>query len=316
MLSYHTGRGLAIATALAATAGALAILLADPIMTGNWRLDHALLPVIVFITIAAGHLCKAAVVNRKIGSGIGFAALFLMGTLLTVYSSVGSQKAALSDKAGSIEAHNRAITDKQAEITAARARLTMANSMADKEMTGQKCGQRCTDWKTRAREVGSHIKTLEGELTALGTIRTARPKAEAFAEAASIFGFDRSKVVTIATILEPFAYSLLLELTAIVAFGYGFQGNRKMPEIKHFPVEIEEIDHQPPNGGRKSNVIPIKPEIIQAIEKAGGNASNQTLAQLMGCSEGEATKRRKEVEHLVSVAREGKELRVSIRKTA
>ena len=77
-LPITTGTGrtgpqrLALAAGLAATGGALAILLADPIMNGGWRLDHALLPVIVGITIAAGHLAKSAFAWRTLFSALGF----------------------------------------------------------------------------------------------------------------------------------------------------------------------------------------------------------------------------------------------------
>jgi MarR family len=222
MRHYSNSRWLAIAAGIAATGGALAILLADPLTTGEWRLDHGLLPVIVAITIAAGHLAKSALIDRKIGSSLGFAIIFSFGTLLTVYSSVGSQKAATGDKAGTVDTHNRAVADKTAELASARKRHTEATNEADREMKGHDCGTRCTNWRKRAAEVHSHIRILEAELRQLGTVKTARPKAEAAAEALALFGFDRAAVAQSATILEPFAYSLLLELSAIVAFGYGF----------------------------------------------------------------------------------------------
>ena len=97
---YHTGRTLAISVGVAATGGALAILLADPIMTGNWRLDHVLLPVIVAITIASGHLCGCACAGWRILPAMGFSLIFLVGTVLTVYSSVGAQKSGCRCEAG------------------------------------------------------------------------------------------------------------------------------------------------------------------------------------------------------------------------
>ena len=72
------------------------------------------------------------------------------------------------------------------------------------------------------------IKRHEAELASMGGKKVARPKAAAFATAAAIFGADRARVEAAAIILEPFAYSLLLELTAIVAFGYAF-GHRRQP---------------------------------------------------------------------------------------
>lgn len=226
MIHYHSGRRLAIAAGAAATGGALAILLADPVTSGTWRLDHGLLPIIVAVTIAAGHLVGLALRAGKLLSALGFAGVFALGTMLTVYSSVGSQKASVGDKALTVEAHNGAIAQKRADLAEARLRRRQADAMADREMTSETCGRRCQDWRKRATEVQSHIAILEVQLAGLGGEKVARPRAEAFATAAAVFGFDRRRVEAAATVLEPFAYSLLLELAAIVAFGYGFAGNR------------------------------------------------------------------------------------------
>ena len=79
----------------------------------------------------------------------------------------------------------------------------------------------------------------EAELGRLGGELVARPKAEALGQVAGVFGFDRKRIEMAATVLEPFAYSLLLELTAIVAFTFGFAGNRGQdrPAVTVAPIE-------------------------------------------------------------------------------
>jgi hypothetical protein len=220
---YHTGRALAITVGIAATGGALAILLADPIATGTWRLDHVLLPVIVAITIAAGHLCGTALRGWRLLPAVGFALIFVIGTALTVYSSVGAQKSGAGARQElAVTSHNDAIAAKRAELDRARLRLSQAETMADREMTGSRCGARCNDWKLRAQEVTARIGQLEGELRGLGPERLAPSKARPFAEALGVLGFEPAKVEKLAATFEPFAYSLLFELAAIVAFGFGF----------------------------------------------------------------------------------------------
>ena len=220
---YHAGRTLAIAVGCAATGGALAILLADPVMTGNWRLDHVLLPVIVAITIASGHLCGSALRGSQILPALGFALIFLVGTVLTVYSSVGAQKSGAGARQDAvIAAHNAEVASKRADLDRARLRLSQAEAMADREMTGSRCGPRCNDWRLRAKEVAARISQLDGELQGLGAKQVAPSRARPFAEALGVLGFDRAKVETIAATFEPFAFSLLFELTAIVAFSFGF----------------------------------------------------------------------------------------------
>ena len=327
---YHTGRALAIAAGIASTVGALGMLLADPITTGAWRLDHALLPIVVFITIASGHLAGSALRSLKPLSAVGFAALFLLGSVLTVYQSVGSQKQQTGDKAASIEEANRRIADLKAEIARSIERRTMAQTMADREMTGQRCGNRCEDWKRRAAEVASHIKTLEGELAGLGAPRSARPRADALAEVMAVAGYDRTRVAALASTLEPFAFSLLLELTAIVAFGYGFAGSRRHafrePAAAHgAPASIAAMMTEPPVPPKPkkrqlpANVVSFQAAaqrhpVIAAIEKAGGSvASNRDLARLMAVTEGEASKRVAEVAQLLEIERDGKWRRIRMR---
>src|SRR3990172_3784633 len=84
---------LARVAGLAATGGALYLLCSDAIKTGAWGMEHILMPVIVGITIMAGHLIGSAVRDWKPISALGFAGLFLIGTALTVYTSVGRQAA-------------------------------------------------------------------------------------------------------------------------------------------------------------------------------------------------------------------------------
>lgn len=89
-------------------------------------------------------------------------------------------------------------------------------------------------------------------------------------------------------------------------------------------------DPTPPRGGRKSrktkpeNVIqfPAKHSataqhpVITALETKGGSvASNHELAQAMKVSDGEASKRWQEIEHLLDVEKIGKQLRISLKDT-
>lgn len=345
MTTYHRGRALAIAAGVVATAGALAILLADPITTHHWRLDHAIIPAVVFLTIASGHLTGDALSARRYLSAAGFALLFTAGTLLTVYSSVGSQHAASGDQAADATSRNQQIADKRADLDRARQRFDQAETMATREMTGSRCGQRCDDWKRRAREVAALVRQIEAELATLGGPRTLAPKPQAFAAAAAEFGFDAKTTARRAALLEPFARSLVLEIAAIVAFGYGFGGKRRRPSFADsaqtsfagsadpatFAGTLAGDEPEPPKprrrrpapgtgvaGGNRNdrlpaNVVPIRRDhpVLAAIDRAGGQvASNRDLARMMGVTDGEATKRRAEIEHLLITTRAGKQKQI------
>lgn len=266
MQTYHVRSWLAIATGLAAAGGALAILLHDPITSGQWRLDHGLLPVVVAITIAAGHLLGTAARQRKVISCLGFALVFAVGTVLTVYSSVGSQNASSGDKASAVEAHNALVAAKQASIIAKRREREAAVDMLKAAQArllaecqtgkGSKCAGIQATVSVYDGAVKGHdatVRELEADLARMGGARVARPKAAAFGEAAAIFGFDRRTVESAAAVLEPFAFSLLLELTAIVAFGFGFGHSRSVP----VPVPANSNNPVPPvpPRGRDNDVI-------------------------------------------------------------
>lgn len=314
---YHNGRCLAIVAGIAATIGALAILLADPITTGAWKLEHFLLPVIVAITIAAGHLVGSALQARKVLAGLGFAVIFMIGTVLTVYSSVGSQKAASGDRALTVEAHNAAIKAKQADVATEKRNLAIARDMltnvksqhlAESKQGG--CKAKCqgiersmTVYQSSIVGHETTIKRLEGELAALGGEKVARPKASAFAEAAAVFGFDRARVETAATILEPFAYSLLLELTAIVAFGFGFSHRATVAkaDVSRATVRATVAEMPAPTPPKPGNRRPVvvrsvatraaaEADVIQLIGRGQPLPSQDTLARRWGVHKGTASK--------------------------
>lgn len=241
MRYYITPRRLAIGVGILAASAALAILLAEPVATGTWRLEHFLLPAIVAITIAAAHLSIEALRDWRPFAAAGFGLVFIVGTVLTVYSSVGNQNQQTGAHAGEAEAHNQAIADKrdalrgrESDLAVTKAllldtqRQLQADCVVGKKPKGHCDGVR-TNVTVYTSAIAGHeaaVARLEADLRALGGKHVARPRAEGLGELVDVLGYDRAKVERIAAALEPFAFSLLFELCSIVAFGYGFGGNR------------------------------------------------------------------------------------------
>ena len=82
-----------------------------------------------------------------------------------------------------------------------------------------------------------------------------------------------------------------------------------------------ETDPTPPKPRKRmkptfsgDNVVTLADHpVVKAIKENGGSvASNRQLAKLMGVSDGEATKRRAEIEHMISVEKIGKECRIAL----
>lgn len=313
-----TPQWVAIAAGVAASGGALTILLWDLPATG-WTLEHTLLPLIVGITIAAGWLADRAVTSRRLLSAVLFGFLLLAGTGLTVYCSVGRQAETSESKALTALDHNEAIEKKRAELARARQRLAEANTMADRE-TGQRgCGRVCEDWKLRAREVEAHIRKLEAEIRVDGPRKPVAGKAERAAQVLSLFGWDERRTAAVIAKVEPISFALFFELAAIVAFGYGFAparpaklANDNRPSARDtaqssFPVP-------PPSNGGTPVTIPDDHPVLVALNRARRPMTNDELAEALGVHKGTATKWRSEVAHLLDEERDGRFIRVSLKR--
>lgn len=334
-LSFH-GRLLAGVAGCAFAAGGLTILLGSDLTSPqDWQASQWLTILTVFGTIAAGHLMVDAARARHLFATLGFLVLFLSGTGLVVYSSVGRQVETAGTTTLSVEDNNTKIADKTEDLKAARARRDYADRAADREMTGQRCGQRCKDWKTNAKDIGVVIKQLEAEIAALGPQKPVNAKAEAMADIVRLFPVPASKpqIVAVLTLLVPFLTTLFFEVGAIVSLGFAFrQGKRPVLVAANdchsvadnrqtsFPVEFQLPEPpEPPKGKRREpfpkEVIDFSNHpVVKALRDNGGSVtSHRALAQLLQMDEGAASRRRQEVEDLLEVTRHGKQLRIALR---
>lgn len=227
--SSATGRRLAIATGGVASCGALYFLLKDDVMAGRWSDAYVLMPIMVFIAVAAGHLFSAAIRSRKLLSAAGFAVAFTLSSLLTIYTSVGKQAGSSDAAALAAVASNELRQAKEADLARARIRYTDAQTMADRERSDRRCGGKCQDWERRSREVAAYISAAEAELAKMAPPKPVSATATRAAQLVStLTGVDQSHARELIVMFEPVAYSIALEITSIFALGYGF-GRRPAP---------------------------------------------------------------------------------------
>jgi len=331
MLSIR-GRFLAGVAGCAFAAGGLTILLGSDLTSPqDWQASQWLTILTVFGTIAAGHLMVDAARARHLFATLGFLVLFLSGTGLVVYSSVGRQVETAGTTTLSVEDNNTKIADKTEDLKAARARRDYADRAADREMTGQRCGQRCKDWKQNSKDITVVILQLEAEIAALGPQKPVNAQAAAMADMAALFGADnKARTVAVLLLIIPFLKTLFFEVGAIVSLGFAFrQGKRQVLTIANdcpsvadtrqtsFAYELP--DPEPPKG-KKPRELPkgviefSNHPVIKALTDAGGSVrSHRELAQLLQMDEGAASRRRQEVEDQLLVTRHGKQLRIALR---
>jgi hypothetical protein len=257
------GTGLAIAAGTFASIGAMAILLWEPIHSGNWTLDHALVPLVVGLTIAAGHLAKVAGF-RKFGAALGFSIAFLLGTAFTLYSSIGRQATTSEAQALSVAEANKLYEDAARMKGEAEGTVKDLRAKAVRECSSGK-GKRCDGITYSITTYEMAIKGYEQTMRDHPRQSTAT-KASQAAEVAALAGFSKEASEAFFKIFERFALALMFEWTAIVAFGYGFP-HRAITETA--PGKISDAEIEEFKKATSNDTEPLPPTEMIEPKKAG-----------------------------------------------
>lgn len=232
--SSTRGRLLAIVAGLAFAAGGLTILLdKDLIHPVAWTSNHWLTILTVFGTIAAGHLMVDATRARHVFATIGFLALFLSGTGLVVYSSVGRQVDSAGSLSLSVEDTNKKIVEKSADLESAKQRKAYAEQQVQNTMTHSYCGRGCKDWQQNAKDVSATIEKLEGEIKALGPQKPINAQASAMADIAALMGYaNKDRTIAVLMLLIPFSKTIFFEIGSIVSLGFAFRHSATVRSVQ------------------------------------------------------------------------------------
>jgi hypothetical protein len=223
------GRPLAIVAGALFAAGTAGILLEDVIIHGApMTLKHWITVVVIAGTIMVGHQVHKAWHSGLKGSALGFGVLFLVGTLLTVYSSVGRQAEHTMVASAEVEAADRARTRATKGLAEAETMLIEAQrNLANECKSGR--GKRCEGIKATVDVYQAAATGYRAELEKLGPAKVATPEAKRAGELAAVFGANPTKVEAAMILVIPFLTTLFLELGSIICLGYGFRPVRKAP---------------------------------------------------------------------------------------
>lgn len=281
------GRILAALSGAAFLGGSLTIIMGSALLQPwSWGQSQVLTVLMILGTIAAGHLAKVAFKTRSV-SCVGFAVLFVAGSALVVYNSVGRQAEQHDTVALERATANALIEDKVRDIEAARERLANAERNADRER-GSKCGQKCKGWEAAAADARNVIRVLESEVRTLGAPKPVDAKADKAGELAAVFGFNRQKATALAALIEPFLWTIFFEIGSIVSLGFAFR-----PTVSR----ISNVSEQSSGGGipQKSQIRLVDDHEITALRcvfnTSNGPLTNDELAARLKCSKSEASKR-------------------------
>lgn len=298
----------AIAGGVLAAGGALALLVRDGFVTG-FTLDHALMPVLVALTILTGHLMGSALRDWKPISFLAFAGLACLGSGLTVYETMGRRAEVRDVKVASAKQSVEEIARAAGDRDLMREIVKEAANKFAKEC-GTGVGTKCEGKAFTLRMRQASLEKLEERVDKLGTPPPVDPKAERAAALLALFGFAPKAVKANVAVFEPMVLPFFLELGSIFLFGYGVK--------RHRPATVKVVTSTPPDEGKKVPRLPA-PSVSHeeqalriALGKASGPVTNDELALLMGVTKGEASKRVRDHAHVVKRRRVGRQVAISL----
>lgn len=335
-------RPVPLVLAIAMAAVTAYVLFEDVLHGASLTTTHITSAATLIATIAAGHMFWPQFKTGKLVSALGLLAVFLAGTAYVVtMSGARNAETAAAKKANAAE-YARQRGDLMRMKTEAETILAACTDATPKKFHGIRCGLRdamtaeCGSGKGKMCDGKSYsVRTYEAalagydaKLAALGPAKVASGYRHA-AEVLAALPFTTESADAIEarlTLVLPYLLVMVVEVATLtfsnMAIGHRLPAKAptSQPTFASNPTAP-----QPPKGGRKikrispakvpANVVSFagKREAIAALEKAGRPISNRELANLMGVTDGEASKRVRELGDLVEVRRNGKALSIGLR---
>lgn len=308
-------------------AGTAYVMFSDVRSLADFTFDHTTTALILIGTVAAGHMIWPRLKSwRTWLQALGLAVLFATGTWYCVTSSAGRNAEATAAKVSAVDVANaerarlaRALVD----AAEAHRKARDAETAECASGAGKKClaaRETTAKRKSEAADAELAFRKAPHEKVANGGTKHA---AQVFA---LMLPASPASIEHAIGLLMPFAKALFLEIATLIFLGIGL-GHRKVTISESVQTSFSADDFQkakemlvgplpeidPPTGGGKprrkvtegkSNVVVFQPaerkhEVVALLEKVGSVGSNRELAEMLGCSEGEAKKRRTEVADLL-----------------
>ncbi len=301
--------------------GLLLVVGSEALMRPSTWTDYQIITLLIIaVTIGAGHFTKSAWKQGAILSSIGFALVFVTGTYLSARQSLDRQAETAAATTLSAENVNDKLTDKTADLADAKKRLQYAEDQVEAESTRQRCGDRCERWKLTAKDRRTVVTSIEREIAALGPPKPVNAGREHFGDTAAAMGFSKTAAMGLDAMLLPFLKFFVFEIGSIVSLGFALRSSALSVSVPANDVGPAPTHRKPlPPSVSQFPVVSFQSnqhKVLRALERERGPVSNTRLAQLLGETEGEASKSWREVSEHLEIGRQGKELRISLRKSA
>lgn len=306
MKTYHVASPAAILGGVAAAGGAIALLVRDALSTG-WTVDLALMPLLVGLTILCGHHSGKAFWRGKVIAAVGLAFLAVFGSSLIVYETMGrraevrdAKVASATDSASQRQHLQKMLAEAEENVTRYRTRLS--------DECGSGKGKKCDGYAYTVKTWEAAVTGYKAEISGLGAPKPIDPKAERITAVVGMLGVGIAPeaIQRHVALLEPLTLPLFLELGSIVLFGYGL-GRGRRREVTAPATTVKALTFEKP----------LTPDEIEELRRlilgAGKPLSNQEVADALGISKGEASKRVSEgvARGILNKQRVGREVAIS-----
>ena len=304
MSDYHIHSSPAIIGGAFAALGSCALLLADVGSFSALTVDKALMPVLVGLTVLAGHLAWQATHELRMLSAAGLALVATIGIALTVTDAMG-RRAEVRDIKTSTASYAQQERSRLARLSAESVEILATHRAArDRECASGK-GKLCDGKSYTVATWEAAVTGYEAKLAKLPSSAPVDAKGERVGALAGLFGYSPARVQTGFRLLEPFMLPALLELASIALFGFGIRHVAgptfpvASPVFVASPVSLVSASRettlskettQPP---RSLPVVRSTDEdrIIAVLQRMGGEVySQRLLGQFLGVSPGEVSK--------------------------
>ena len=206
---------------LALWLSATGLLVEDVWRTGHITTAHMLMPVLTASTAAAGIFAHHRLMDLRLVGAAMFAAVAILGSLLTVYSTLGRQADARDAKISTAIASNRTFELKREALSDAKRMHTLECG---------KRGPRCKEWEQR-------VDALTSEMSGMKVV-SVDARADAIVRLAKLFGLDGVWVGQIVDALDAPSLPLYLELASLIFLAGAFPHSRPSRDNRVQTVEV------------------------------------------------------------------------------
>ncbi len=274
---------------IVAAGAAIALLTRDGIQNGI-TLEHALMPVLVGLTVLAGHEAWRALKEAKLLSATFMLGLAVFGSGIIVTETMGRRAETRDAKV----AQAAKTVDQYADVAANYQRASKLVAEAEGWVASEcrsGAGAKCKGNQFVLAQRTAYARELKGQLEQAAAPAPVDSKADKIAYWAALLGASKAVAKEVFQNLDPFTLSLFLELGAVAFFGFGVRTRKvsvdSVPSVSTVS-EPKALSFESEKGDRPDQEIE---DIKKALNGLGHSVTNDQLAAILGISKSEASKR-------------------------